>query len=83
MSTGNLALIGFRVSLFYLVGLFDLWEGVRTICISSAVAYAVAAKIHGPYMPWIGFVLLMSHMSYNHVYRQLANSPSVVDITGK
>ncbi|OAA57864.1 mboat family protein [Niveomyces insectorum RCEF 264] len=36
----NLFIIG--VSVFYLVGLFDLWIGLRTIAISSAVAYALA-----------------------------------------
>ena len=34
-------------------------------------------------MPWIGFVFLMGHMSINHIYRQYANTPTVVDITGK
>ena len=33
-------------------------------------------------MPWIGFVFLMGHMSVNHIYRQFANDPSKVDITG-
>jgi lysophospholipid acyltransferase len=33
-------------------------------------------------MPWIGFVFLMGHMSINHIYRQWANDPSRVDITG-
>ena len=70
------------VSLFYLVGLFDLWAGVRTILISSIGAYIIAAKINGPYMPWIGFVFLMGHMSVSHVYRQLANAPREVDVTG-
>jgi lysophospholipid acyltransferase len=29
------------VSLFYLVGIFDLWSGIRTLFISSAGAYAM------------------------------------------
>lgn len=33
-------------------------------------------------MPWIGFVYLMGHMSVSHIYRQIADSPSVIDITG-
>jgi hypothetical protein len=71
-----------RVSMFYLVGLFDLWSGVQTLAISSVGAYVIAAYIQGPYMPWIGFIFLMGHMSVNHIYRQIANAPSVVDITG-
>ncbi|KAL8848683.1 MAG: hypothetical protein Q9221_006293 [Calogaya cf. arnoldii] len=70
------------VSLFYLVGLFDLWAGVRTILISSAGAYIIASYVDGPFMPWIGFVFLMGHMSVNHIYRQFADTPDKVDITG-
>lgn len=33
-------------------------------------------------MPWIGFVFAMGHMSVSHIQRQIANTPSVVDITG-
>lgn len=70
------------VSMFYLVGLFDLWSGLRTIFISAGGAYLISSKIHSPYMPWIGFVFLMGHMSVNHIYRQAVNDPSVFDITG-
>lgn len=70
------------VSVFYLVGLFDLWAGVRTLLISSAGAYAIAYFVDGPFMPWIGFVFLMGHMSVNHVQRKMVNDPSSVDITG-
>ena len=72
----------YRVSVFYLVGLFDLWSGVRTLFISAAGAYAIAAKIDSPYMPWIGFVFLMGHMSVSHIYRMAVNDPSAVDISG-
>lgn len=71
------------VSIFFLVGLFDLWSGVRTILISSAGAYLIASYVQGPFMPWIGFVFLMGHMSANHLKRQFANAPGKVDITGK
>ncbi|CAK7232154.1 Lysophospholipid acyltransferase [Sporothrix bragantina] len=71
------------VSIFYLVGLFDLWGGLRTLFISSAVSYALAKYMRtSPYMPWIAFVFLMGHMSVNQITRQYANSPSSVDITG-
>ncbi|KAH0361608.1 MBOAT family protein-like protein, partial [Aureobasidium melanogenum] len=70
------------VSMFYLVGLFDLWAGLRTILISSIGAFAIAAYIQGPYMPWVGFVFLMGHMSVNHIYRQIVNDPGTIDITG-
>jgi hypothetical protein len=75
-------LTSLSVSLFYLVGLFDLWDGLRTLFISAAATYIISAKIKSPYMPWIGFVFLMGHMSINHIYRQSLNDDSVVDITG-
>lgn len=76
----NFFIIG--VSLFYLVGLFDLWAGIRTLLIGSSGAYLIARYIHGPFMPWIGFVFLMGHMSLNHIQRHLINDASLVDITG-
>ena len=71
------------VSLFYLIGLFDLWTGIRTILISSVGAYMIAYHVEGPFMPWIGFIFVMVHMSINHIYRQFADTPDKVDITGK
>lgn len=68
--------------MFYLVGLFDLWDGVRTILYSSVGTYLIAYYIDGDLMPWVGFIFLMGHMSINHLERQFINSPSTVDITG-
>jgi lysophospholipid acyltransferase len=78
-----MSLIYVRVSLFYLVGLFSLWDGIQTLLISSVGAYAIAAYIDGPFMPWIGFVFLMGHVSMNHIERQTVNDPDRFDITGK
>jgi lysophospholipid acyltransferase len=68
--------------LFYLLGVFNLWDGIRTLFISAAGAYTIAAFIDGPFMPWIGFVFLMGHMLWSHVYRELYSVPGVVDVTG-
>ncbi|KAJ5231375.1 uncharacterized protein N7469_005963 [Penicillium citrinum] len=76
----NAFIIG--VSLFYIVGLFDLWDGLRTILYSAAGTYAIAYYVDGSLMPWIGFIFLMGHMSINHIYRQIADDAQVVDITG-
>jgi len=70
------------ISLFYLIGLFDLWGGIRTILWSAGGAYAIAHYIDGSLMPWIAFVWLMGHMSVNHIIRQRLGDPSTVDITG-
>ncbi|KAL8370412.1 hypothetical protein RB595_000677 [Gaeumannomyces hyphopodioides] len=76
-------LFSIAIALFYLVGLFDLWSGLRTLFISSAGAYAIAKYLRGsPYMPWVGFLFLMGHMSANQLRRQFANSPQTTDITG-
>lgn len=51
--------------------------------ISAGGALAIAKFLRGSrYMPWVGFVFLMGHMSVNHIARQAANSPRSVDITG-
>jgi lysophospholipid acyltransferase len=65
-----------------LIGIFDLWGGIRTLLISAVGAYVIAAYVKGPYMPWIGFVYLMVHMLYSHAYRELFPQPGVVDVTG-
>lgn len=70
------------MSTFYLVGLFDLWAGARTLAISAIGTYAIAQYVQGPFMPWIGFVFAMGHLSINQLARQFANTPGVVDITG-
>ena len=70
------------VALFYLVGLFDLWGGLQTLAISAGGAYAISAYVDSPYMPWIGFVFLMGHMSVSHISRMTLADPSTTDITG-
>lgn len=70
------------VSLFYFIGLFDLWDGLRLFIYDAAAIYAIAYYIDGSLMPWIGFVVLMGHMSVSHIQRQILDDPSVVDITG-
>jgi lysophospholipid acyltransferase len=70
------------IAVFFLVGLFDLWSGLFLVIFDAVGTYLIAAKVKGPYMPWVGFVFLMGHMSVSHLYRQFANSPQVIDITG-
>ena len=70
------------IAVFFLVGLFDLWSGLALVAFDATITYLIASLIHGPYMPWIGFVFLMGHMSISHISRQVVASPSTVDITG-
>lgn len=51
--------------------------------IASGGTYAIAYLGRGsPYMPWVGFVFLIAHLSLNQLERQFANNPAAVDITG-
>jgi lysophospholipid acyltransferase len=71
------------MSLFYLIGLFGMWDGLWTLSVSAAGTYCIAKYLrHSPYMPWVGFAFVMAHMSLSQLRRQFAESPSVVDITG-
>lgn len=70
------------VSIFYIIGLFELWDGLRTLLYCSVGTYLIAYYIDGSLMPWIGFAYLMGYMSLSHIYRQMVNDPSVMDITG-
>jgi lysophospholipid acyltransferase len=70
------------MALLYLVGIFDLWDGLFTLSISAGTAYVMAAYIKDPIMPWISFVVLMGHMSISHLQRQSLNDPGYIDITG-
>jgi lysophospholipid acyltransferase len=70
------------MGLFYLIGVFNLWDGLRTIFVSSSMAYLISAYVQDPKMPWIAFAALMGHMSINHIHRQRVNSPGIIDITG-
>lgn len=76
----NAFIIG--ASLFYILGLFDLWDGLRTLLYSAAGTYVIAYYVDGSLMPWIGFIFLMGHMSISHIYRQILDDAQVVDITG-
>jgi lysophospholipid acyltransferase len=52
------------------------------LAVSSIGAYVIAEYVKGPFMPWIGFVFLMTHLSINQLQRQFINNPGLVDITG-
>ncbi|KAK4934575.1 Lysophospholipid acyltransferase, partial [Elasticomyces elasticus] len=70
------------VALFYMLGLFDLYGGLRTILWSAGATYAISYYIDGSLMPWIAFTWLMGHMSINHITRQQLDDPSDLDVTG-
>ncbi|KAK9470887.1 MBOAT, membrane-bound O-acyltransferase family-domain-containing protein [Dipodascopsis tothii] len=71
------------VSAFYLLGVFDLGEGVRTLLVCSMGAYAAAKYVRSPWMPWAVFVVSMLHLMANHLYHAwYVNPDGKMDITG-
>ena len=72
-----------RISLFFLLGVYDLWNGLWILLIAAIGTYAIAFGIKGPMMPWIAFVFVMGQMSISHLIRQIYKTPdTVVDYTG-
>ncbi|OLL27148.1 Lysophospholipid acyltransferase [Neolecta irregularis DAH-3] len=69
------------VSLFYLLGIFSLWCGLRTLLISSLGTYVLSAFIKNKYMPLIVFVFVLGHMGFNH-FRSFGKPDETVDIIG-
>lgn len=49
--------------LFFLLGIFDLWGGIRTLAISSIGTYLLAKYYTSPLMPWANFFFIIGHMS--------------------
>lgn len=76
----------YRVSAFYLLGIFDLKDGVQTLLISSLGTYLLAKYVKSPLMPWVVFVFVMGHLTVNHIERYYSpeqkGSDGRMDITG-
>jgi lysophospholipid acyltransferase len=71
------------VSLFILVGVYDLWTGLWIILFSSLGTYALSFGLKGPLMPWVVFVFVMGQMSISQLIRQFNHVPdTVIDYTG-
>jgi len=66
-------LFSISVSLFFLLGVFQLWNGTAQLIASVLITYFVSANVYGPKMPWIVFGLVMGHLTANHLYRAFAN----------
>jgi lysophospholipid acyltransferase len=71
------------VSLFILVGVYDLWNGLWIILISAIGTYFLTFQIKNNMMPWIVFVFVMGQMSISQLIRQIYRTPAdVIDYTG-
>ncbi|KAG6095667.1 hypothetical protein E4U31_005760 [Claviceps sp. LM219 group G6] len=66
-----------------LAGLLKRVPDAKPASISAGGTYLIAKYMQNSrYMPWLGFLFVMGHMSLSHVRRQIIRSPSTVDITG-
>ncbi|KAH8113294.1 MBOAT-domain-containing protein [Phellopilus nigrolimitatus] len=71
------------VTLFYLVGMLNLWSGVAQLLGSILATYFITKNVQGPRMPWIVFCVVMGHLTVNHIIRALFNmSYETFEITG-
>lgn len=71
------------ISLFILVGVFDLWNGLWIMLSGAVGTYLLTFRIKGPMMPWIVFVFVMGQLSISQLIRQFYRIPTtVIDYTG-
>ncbi|TCD66824.1 lysophospholipid acyltransferase [Steccherinum ochraceum] len=71
------------VTLFYLLAMLNLANGALQLLASSLATYFIAANVKTSSMPWIVFVVVMGHLTVNHIIRALFEfSYETVEITG-
>lgn len=76
-------LFSITVSLFFLLVVFHLNNGVAQLVAESAFTYVIAYSVKGRAMPWIVFVVAMGHLMVNHVIRAMNNiGYDTIEITG-
>ncbi|KAK7695571.1 hypothetical protein QCA50_000207 [Cerrena zonata] len=76
-------LFNIGISLFYLVAMLDLWGGSLQLIGSALGTYFLSASIKSSNMPWIVFVFVMGHLTYNHVIRAIYGlSYETFEVTG-
>lgn len=64
------------VSLFFLLGVLRLYNGtLQLVCTALVVYLLVKFRVGGARMPWVVFVVQMGHMTFTHLYRQIADIP--------
>ncbi|CCK72954.1 lysophospholipid acyltransferase KNAG_0M01010 [Huiozyma naganishii CBS 8797] len=75
------------ISMLYLFGVLNLASGFRTLLISAMFTYWSARFYHSSFMPYLNFVFVMGHLSWNHIGAQffVTQSPrdaaNAIDIT--
>ncbi|CEP64216.1 lysophospholipid acyltransferase LALA0_S10e05160g [Lachancea lanzarotensis] len=72
------------VSAFYLFGVLNIFTGFRTLFLSSMFTYVISRFYSSRFMPFVNFVVVMSHLAINHFSVQFFSNAdeSKLDITG-
>ncbi|AAS54761.2 AGR271Cp [Eremothecium gossypii ATCC 10895] len=72
------------VSAFYLFGILNLYDGFKTLLISTLFTYGITRFYRSRFMPYVNFVFVMAHLAMNHIHMQMSTDydSSKVDITG-
>lgn len=72
------------VSAFYLFGILNIYDGFRTLFISTMFTYLITRFYKSKFMPYLNFVFVMGHLATNHIYSQFFNTydSRKIDITG-
>lgn len=72
------------VSMFYLFGVLNLYQGFQTLFISTTFTYLITRFYKSRFMPFVNFAFVMGHLALNHFTAQFFNNegPEAIDITG-
>jgi lysophospholipid acyltransferase len=71
------------VSLFFFLPVLNLYTGFLQLLGSVLATYVISATFKGPNMPWIVFVVVMGHLTINHIIRALYGlSYETMEVTG-
>ncbi|EJD00976.1 MBOAT-domain-containing protein [Fomitiporia mediterranea MF3/22] len=76
-------LFNIGVTMFYLLGMLELWSGAAQLLGSVLATYFIAKNVKSSNMPWIVFFIVMGHLMVNHVIRAMFNlSYETFEVTG-
>lgn len=72
------------VSAFYIFGILNLYDGFRTLFISTMFTYGVTRFYQSRFMPYLNFAFVMGHLAVNHMHAQFYADydETKIDITG-
>lgn len=72
------------ISVFYLFGILNIFDGCLTLLISSLFTYGITKFYRSQFMPYVNFIVVMGHLALNHIHGQFFRTydATKIDITG-